>query len=98
MCKKFKFIQKSWKGESFASCAVYGSDFSVAHGGENDINRHKDTSKHKWYVDAAQQQNNKFWCKFIDSKFKLKSSESWTAFFWFSGWTQPPFEYCRSCC
>ena len=28
----------------------------VAHGGENDINRQKDTSKHKQYVDAAQQQ------------------------------------------
>ena len=25
-----------------------GSNFSVAHGGENYINRHKDTSKHKW--------------------------------------------------
>ena len=32
-----------------------GSNFSIAHGGENDINRHKDTSKHKGYVDAAQQ-------------------------------------------
>ena len=32
------------------------SDSSVLHGGENEINRHKDTSKHKLYVDAAQQQ------------------------------------------
>ena len=33
-----------------------GSDFSVAHGGKNYINRHKDTSKHKECVDAGQQQ------------------------------------------
>ena len=33
-----------------------GSDFSVAPGGENDINRHKDTSKLKVYVDTAQRQ------------------------------------------
>ena len=33
-----------------------GSDFSVAHGGENDINRRKYTSKHRGYVDARQQQ------------------------------------------
>ena len=39
----------------FALCTVCGSDFSVAHAGEKDINRHKDTSEHKEYVDAAQQ-------------------------------------------
>ena len=33
-----------------------GRDFSVAHGGENDINRHKGTSQHKGYADAAQRQ------------------------------------------
>ena len=36
--------------------AVCGSIFSIGHGGENDINRHKDTSNHKRYVDPAQQQ------------------------------------------
>ena len=46
-CNRFKFIQKSVKGEGFALCTMCGSDFSVVHGGENDINRHKDTSKHK---------------------------------------------------
>ena len=55
-CSKFKFIQKSWKGEGFALCTVCGNNFSVAHGGENDINRHKDTSKHKGCVDDK---NNK---------------------------------------
>ena len=29
---------------------------SVVHGGENDINRYKDASRHKVYVDAAQQE------------------------------------------
>ena len=55
-CNKFKFIQKSQKGEGFVLYTVCGRDFSVAHGGENDINRYKDTSKHKGYVDAAQRQ------------------------------------------
>lgn len=40
------FIQKCWKGEGFVLCTVCGSGFSIAHGGENDINRHKDNSKH----------------------------------------------------
>ena len=52
-CNKLNFIQKSAKGEGFTLCTVWGSDFSVVHGGENDINRYKDTSKHKVYVDAA---------------------------------------------
>ena len=43
-------------GSDFALRTVCGSDFSVAHGERNDINRHKETSKHKGYVDAAQQQ------------------------------------------
>ena len=33
-----------------------GSDFSVVHREEKDIYRHKETSKHKEYVDAAQRQ------------------------------------------
>ena len=33
-------------------------NFSVAQVEENDINIHKDTSKHKGYVDARQQQRN----------------------------------------
>ena len=38
-CNKFKFIQKSRKGEGVNSCSVSGSNFSVAHGGGNHINR-----------------------------------------------------------
>ena len=55
-CNKFKLIHKAKNGENFGLCAVCGSDFSVAHGGENDINRHKNTSNHKVYVDVAQRQ------------------------------------------
>ena len=58
-CNKFKFIQKSRKGEGFALCTVCGSEFSVAHGGENDINRHNDTSQHKGIVDTTQRQRKR---------------------------------------
>ena len=44
------------KDIGFVLCTVCVSDFSVAHGGEKDINRQKDTLKHNGYVDAAQQQ------------------------------------------
>ena len=30
-CNKFKFIQKSRKGEDFALCTACGSDFCAAH-------------------------------------------------------------------
>ena len=58
-CKKFKFIQKSWKGEGFVLRTVCGSDFSMAYGGKNDINRlgrRKYPFKHMGYVDAVQRQ------------------------------------------
>ena len=55
-CNKFEFIQKSQKGEGFALCTVFTSDFNVTHGGEKNTNRHKDTSEHKGYVDATEQQ------------------------------------------
>ena len=54
LCEIQRIIQKSQTGEGFALCTVCRSDFSVAYGGENDINRHKYTSKHKGYVDTAQ--------------------------------------------
>ena len=50
-CNKSKFIQKSGKDKGFALCTVCGNDFSVAHGEVSDINRHKDTAKHKGYTD-----------------------------------------------
>ena len=53
-CNKFKFIQIFRKGDVFSLCTVFGSDFSVPHGEENDISRQKVTSKHNGYVDAVQ--------------------------------------------
>lgn len=35
-------------------CTVCGSEFSVAHEEEININRHKDTSKYNGYADVAQ--------------------------------------------
>ena len=57
----FKFIQKSWTGLGFAVSTVCGSDFSVARGGENNINRYKTKTPQNidiWmlinrYLDAA---------------------------------------------
>ena len=71
-CNKFKSIQKSRKGDSFALCTVCGSDFSVAHGGKNE-----DMAKHKGYVNVA----HRFWCELSDCKLRPKSSESKTIFF-----------------
>ena len=42
--------------EGLALRTVCGSHFSAAHGGENFINRHKDISKHKGYIDTTQPQ------------------------------------------
>ena len=41
---------------NFLVYVLCGGDFSVAHGRKDDINRHKDTSRHKVYVDVAQRQ------------------------------------------
>ena len=86
-CNKFQFTQK---GGGFALCIVCRSDFNVEHGGENNSNIHKDTSKPKRYVDAVQQQRKL-------TNFGASSTTE-QAFFWFSGWTQPPFEKCRLHC
>ena len=97
-CNKFKFIQKSHKGEGFALCIVCGNNFGVAHGGENDINRHKDTSEHKEYVDAAQRQRKltDFGANSAIANLDQKVVKAELLFIWFSVETQPAFEYCRS--
>ena len=43
-------IQKSRKGENYALCTVCGCDFSIRHGGENDINKHNSTPKHNFLI------------------------------------------------
>ena len=70
-----------------------GSISNVAHGGENDINRHKDTSKHMGYLDAAQQQRKLTSFGTSSATAKLNKKAVKVAFFWFSGWTKPPFKY-----
>ena len=50
-------MRKSSKGDStFALCRVYRIDINVAHGEENDINRHIATSKRKECDDALEKQ------------------------------------------
>lgn len=43
--QKFKFIQKSRKGENYALCTVCGFNFSIGNGGENDISKHNSKTK-----------------------------------------------------
>ena len=69
-CNKFKFIQKSWTREGFALCTVCGSDFSVTHEGENDINGHKTRTPQNidlWML-HNDKENNWFWVKLSDCK------------------------------
>ena len=95
------------KVEGFASFTVCRNDFNTAYGGENDTSRHKDTLKHKGYIYiyiyiyiymhiygccTMTKRIKQFWCKLSDCKLKPKSCESWTAFFWVPGWTQPCFQ------
>ena len=84
MCEAQRFTQKSRTGEGFALCR---SDFSVAYGEEN-MNRHKDTSKHKGYVDTAQPQNKKltnFGASLATANLDQKVVKAKLLFFWFSG-------------
>ena len=37
-------------------CTVCGCNFSIEHEGENDINKHKSTPKHKQFFDSTQNQ------------------------------------------
>ena len=55
-CDKFNFIRKSSKGDTFALCRVCRIDINVGHGGENDINRHIATSKHKECINPLEKQ------------------------------------------
>ena len=72
---------------NFALCTVCRSDFSVARGGENDINRHKDSPKHMGYVDAAQRQRKltDFGASSVTANLDQKVVKANLLFFWFSG-------------
>ena len=56
--QKFKSIQKSRKEENHALCIVCGCDFSIRHGGENDISKHNSTPKHKQVFDLLKIKKN----------------------------------------
>jgi len=42
----FNFVRKSSKSDEHAFCTVCSVDFSIAHGGRNDITQHAATIKH----------------------------------------------------
>ena len=44
------------KGDTFAFCEFCHSDFSVGHGGENNVNKYIATPKHREYYDATKGQ------------------------------------------
>lgn len=50
----FPSIQKSSKGVKFAFCYICRNDFSISHGGRNDVFRHVNGPKHKENVKCAE--------------------------------------------
>lgn len=44
--KVFDFLHRSKKGEQYAFFMFCHTDFSISHGGENDIEKYRDTEKH----------------------------------------------------
>ena len=56
---------------------VHSCDFSITHGGENDINKHNSTPKQKQFFDSTQNQKkvNRLGCKYSNSQFRRKSNK-----------------------
>ncbi|XP_060125518.1 uncharacterized protein LOC118081198 [Zootoca vivipara] len=59
MCKylekwesEFSFLKKSRVGHSYAFCTICSCEFSVSHGGRNDVTQHTKSAKHKRGVEA----------------------------------------------
>ena len=50
---KHSFIKQSRKGDTFTFCEFCRSNFSVAHGGKNDVMKHIATPKHREYCDVT---------------------------------------------
>ena len=44
--KEFKGIKKSSLGDTFACCVLCNSDFSIGHGGQNDVTAHVKGKRH----------------------------------------------------
>ena len=53
---KHSFIKQLRKGDTFAFCEFCHSNFSVGHGGENNVNKYIATPKHREYYDATKGQ------------------------------------------
>ena len=53
---KHSFIKQSRKGDTFTFCEFCRSDFSVGHGGKNDVKKHIATPKHREYCDVTKWQ------------------------------------------
>ncbi|XP_034965228.1 uncharacterized protein LOC118082233 isoform X2 [Zootoca vivipara] len=49
---EFSFVKKSRVGDSNAFCTICSCDFSVSHGGRNDVAQHKQSAKHKRRLEA----------------------------------------------
>ena len=56
---EFPCITSSRKGTQHAFCRICRSDFSVAAGGKNDINRHLEKQKHKNNEELERSSKNK---------------------------------------
>ena len=70
--ERFPFVIKSDRDDFTARCTICMSDFSIAHGGENDITKHMKTAKHKKATESSTT-NKKM------TSFFTKSSDSSTA-------------------
>ncbi|KAL6476210.1 hypothetical protein MHYP_G00147090 [Metynnis hypsauchen] len=44
---EFTFLKRSMKGHSYSFCKICSCDFSVSHGGRNDVRQHEQSAKHK---------------------------------------------------
>uniref|UniRef100_A0A1A8NSA0 Connexin 27.5 n=1 Tax=Nothobranchius rachovii TaxID=451742 RepID=A0A1A8NSA0_9TELE len=49
---EFTFLKKSRMGQSHAFCKICSCDFSVSHGGRNDVSQHEKSTKHKRWLEA----------------------------------------------
>ncbi|XP_070408565.1 uncharacterized protein [Nothobranchius furzeri] len=49
---EFTFLKKSRMGHSHAFCKICSCDFSVSHGGRNDVSQHEKSTKHKRWLEA----------------------------------------------
>lgn len=71
----FPFITRSKKGSSFAFCLDCGLDFSIAHGGKNDISSHVKSKRHQASA-KCHEENKKINSLFVPTDFSVIRAES----------------------